>query len=349
MKEITLSASHMRHNLSSLNASLVHSRQEERLHRPHSNTNIKLDRTSQYNVNIFDRTTEQMINDVFEESRLRYNELQPQRSRRISNVLDKITSDKRNSEPFHEFVFAYGSSMDLLRSDVKMYINSDSVDTEIEEWNVRNESLKELAQSLPDMFPAFQFINIELHQDESNPHIHATFLPVVDAPGKFNKSVSFTGALVDTCNNHGVTLPRKKNGEVDSRGAYRAMTEDIIKPEMLRIYNTKSKEKAKRAPSREARKALTEKEFKRIVKPLQDLYLEMYDTHNTLITLLDKCHDIIAEKMVDDLELLDETIERAKDTMETFESMIGPVREFDVNSINLDEIIGETSNSGIIR
>lgn len=336
MKELTLTAQHARYDRNGVMRVLRHVQTIPRLEDTHGNDKIDKKRTH-LNEEFVNIPLGEFLHMELSDSVARYNERQKQKSRRIT-LEDKVFNDKRNKEPIHELVLAYGNVLDLL-VDEGLDIDDSNIEIGGDEWNVRVKALREIASNLSNILPSFKFFNVTLHLDESNPHIHALFVPITDTDSNFNKSLSFNNALLSICESEELFYQTNKNGEPLASDIFKQVIDSYLKTEMMDVYNRISPIRAVRPQKRSARKALTEKEYKKVLKPFHDKFDEirgalldsqsMMERIQQLLKILENQVDAKLQAQIDEMLL---EIEQRQLKLDTEEILFGLAEDLNLQN-----------------
>ena len=110
--------------------------------------------------------TKNLYLDLFEESRIKYNEKQTRNDRKIDNYFNHISNDNKRDLAC-EIIIELGD-MDFW-SDKDDKFKHKMVDV-----------FKEQAQDLENVVPNFKIANATIHFDESSPHLHIVGVPFKD-------------------------------------------------------------------------------------------------------------------------------------------------------------------------
>lgn len=110
--------------------------------------------------------TKNLYLDLFEESRIKYNEKQTRNDRKIDNYFNHISNDNKRDLAC-EIIIELGD-MDFW-SDKNDKFKHKMVDV-----------FKEQAQDLENVVPNFKIANATIHFDESSPHLHIVGVPFKD-------------------------------------------------------------------------------------------------------------------------------------------------------------------------
>jgi len=110
--------------------------------------------------------TKNLYLDLFEESRIKYNEKQSRNDRKIDNYFNHISNDNKRDLAC-EIIIEIGD-MDFW-SDKDDKFKHKMVDV-----------FKEQAQDLENVVPNFKIANATIHFDESSPHLHIVGVPFKD-------------------------------------------------------------------------------------------------------------------------------------------------------------------------
>ncbi len=110
--------------------------------------------------------TKNLYLDLFEESRIKYNEKQTRNDRKIDNYFNHISNDNKRDLAC-EIIIELGD-MDFW-SDKDDKFKHKMVDV-----------FKEQAQDLENIVPNFKIANATIHFDESSPHLHIVGVPFKD-------------------------------------------------------------------------------------------------------------------------------------------------------------------------
>ena len=110
--------------------------------------------------------TKNLYLDLFEESRIKYNEKQTRNDRKIDNYFNHISNDNKRDLAC-EIIIELGDMDFWSDKDYKFKHKMEEV-------------FKEQAQDLEDVVPNFKIANATIHFDESSPHLHIVGVPFKD-------------------------------------------------------------------------------------------------------------------------------------------------------------------------
>ena len=110
--------------------------------------------------------TKNLYLDLFEESRIKYNEKQTRNDRKIDNYFNHISNDNKRDLAC-EIIIELG--------DMDFWSDKDD-----KFKHKMEEVFKEQAQDLEDVVPNFKIANATIHFDESSPHLHIVGIPFKD-------------------------------------------------------------------------------------------------------------------------------------------------------------------------
>lgn len=347
MKQLTLTAQHKTHNAQSVRKSLWHGNKSERLTHEHSNF-IDKTRTPD-NVMILDEMNDlkAWVDAQYADAVEKYND-SLRADRRIESYFDeRLSKNKKMVEPFEEFVFSYGNSLDVTKDGA--YLNGesygDNLDVDSEEWNARVKALVSFGEKLPELVPEFRFGHIRVDVDESNPHIHAIGLPL--NPDKTRLGLcSGRGTMLKNINERVGLVKTSDSGKQNMQNIFSKFTDTYLKDCMLEHYNDVSQEPAVRAPKRTAREKLTEKEFKRVMAPINeqsqrlsqqiDYYTQLNQQMSAYVRQLEELLDDASE----DIKARAEQLKELKPKDEALENALEKVK-----GVSLADLIGNDGNS----
>lgn len=345
IKKITLSAQHKNHSRSGCNRAIRHNITRHRIVDNQGNKSIDKTRTLD-NRTFVNTPLDSFLNNVLGPSVELYNTGQKQKSRRTS-VEKKVWGDKRNPKPIHEMILSFGNSLDVLKNK-GLDISSPNIDTESEEWNIRVNALTDIANCIQEELQPFKIFNMVLHLDEGNPHLHVLFLPVTSSDAKFDKSLSFNKALFNICEYNDINISKNADGEYTAVDAFTKVFDKIIKNLMLDRYNKHSQKTTIRENKREARKALTNKEYKKITEPIIEKFreLEIQQSHLTMLIdrvdlLLDILDDEVKDSILQSIDELDDIKHDAKQ-FTTNISLHGYLEDSSIHHMLLDLDVTDT-------
>lgn len=346
MKQLTLTAQHKTHNAQSVRKSLWHGNKSERLTHDHANF-IDKTRTPD-NVMIVDEMNDlkAWVDAQYADAVETYNE-GLRADRKIESYFDeRLSKNKKMVEPFEEFVFSYGNALDVTKAGA--FLNGegygDNLDVDGEEWNTRVKALTSFAEQLPELVPEFRFGHIRIDVDESNPHIHAIGLPL--NPDKTRLGLcSGRGTMLKNINERVGLVKTSDSGKQNMQNIFAKFTDNYLKDCMLEHYNSVSREPAVRAPKRTAREKLTEKEFKRVMAPINeqsqrlsqqiDYYTQLNQQMSNYVKQLEELLDDASE----DIKTRAERLKELKPRDENFENALEKVK-----GVNLADLIDNKSN-----
>lgn len=347
MKQLTLTAQHKTHSAQSVRKSLWHGNKSERLTHEHANF-IDKTRTPD-NVMIVDEMDDlkTWVDTQYADAVDAYNE-NLRADRKIESYFDeRLSKNKKMVEPFEEFVFSYGNALDVTKDGA--FLNSserygDNLDVNGEEWNTRVKALTEFGKALPELVPEFRFGHIRVDVDESNPHIHAIGLPINEAKTRLGLC-SGRGTMLKNVNERVGLVKASDSGKQNMQNIFSKFTDTYLKDCMLEHYNSVSREPAVRAPKRTAREKLTEKEFKRVMAPINeqsqrlsqqiDYYTQLNQQMSNYVKQLEELLDDASE----DIKARAEQLKELKPKDDAFENALEKVK-----GINLADLIGPKSN-----
>ena len=346
MKQLTLTAQHKTHNTQSVRKSLWHGNKSERLTHDHANF-IDKTRTEQ-NVMIVDEMNDlkAWVDAQYADAVDTYND-GLRADRKIESYFDeRLNKNKKMVEPFEEFVFSYGNALDVTKDGAFLNNESygDNLDVHGEEWNTRVKALVSFGEKLPELVPEFRFGHIRVDVDESNPHIHAIGLPL--NPDKTRLGLcSGRGTMLKNINERVGLVKTSDSGKQNMQNIFSKFTDTYLKDCMLEHYNSVSLEPAVRAPKRTAREKLTEKEFKRVMAPINeqsqrlsqqiDYYTQLNQQMSNYVKQLEELLDDASE----DIKARAERLKELKPKDEAFENALEKVK-----GVNLADLIGSESN-----
>lgn len=346
MKQLTLTAQHKTHNAQSVRKSLWHGNKSERLTHEHANF-IDKSRTEQ-NVMIMDDMNDlkAWVDAQYADAVETYNE-GLRADRKIESYFDeRLSKNKKMVEPFEEFVFSYGNALDVTKDGAFLNGESygDNLDVDGEEWNTRVKALVSFGEKLPDLVPEFRFGHIRVDVDESNPHIHAIGLPVNEDKTRLGLC-SGRGTMLKNINERVGLVKSDNNGKQNMQNIFAKFTDTYLKDCMLEHYNSVSREPAVRAPKRTAREKLTEKEFKRVMAPINeqsqrlsqqiDYYTQLNQQMSNYVTQLEELLDDASN----DIKARAEQLKELKPKDEAFENALEKVK-----GVNLADLVGSKSD-----
>ena len=110
--------------------------------------------------------TKNLYLDLFEESRIKYNEKQTRNDRKIDNYFNHISNDNKRDLAC-EIIIELG--------DMDFWSDKDD-----KFKHKMEEVFKEQAQDLENVVPNFKIANATIHFDESSPHLHIVGVPFKD-------------------------------------------------------------------------------------------------------------------------------------------------------------------------
>lgn len=347
MKQLTLTAQHKTHSAQSVRKSLWHGNKSERLTHGHANF-IDKSRTEQ-NVMIVDDMNDlkAWVDAQYADAVDKYND-GLRADRKIESYFDeRLSKNKKMVEPFEEFVFSYGNALDVTKDGAFLNGESygDNLDTDGEEWNTRVKALTSFGEKLPELVPEFRFGHIRVDVDESNPHIHAIGLPVNEDKTRLGLC-SGRGTMLKNINERVGLVKTSDSGKQNMQNIFAKFTDTYLKDCMLEHYNSVSREPAVRAPKRTAREKLTEKEFKRVMAPINeqsqrlgqqiDYYTQLNQQMSNYVKQLEELLDDASE----DIKARAEQLKELKPKDEAFENALEKVK-----GVNLADLIGNNGNS----
>lgn len=347
MKQLTLTAQHKTHNAQSVRKSLWHGNKSERLTHGHANF-IDKTRTPD-NVMIMDDMDDlkAWVDAQYADAVDAYND-GLRADRKIESYFDeRLSKNKKMIEPFEEFVFSYGNALDVTKDGAFLNNESygDNLDVDGEEWNTRVKALVSFAEALPELVPEFRFGHIRVDVDESNPHIHAIGLPL--NPDKTRLGLcSGRGTMLKNINERVGLVKASDSGKQNMQDIFAKFTDTYLKDCMLEHYNSVSLEPAVRAPKRTAREKLTEKEFKRVMAPINEQsqrlsqQIDYYTQLNQQMSNYVKQLEELLNDASEDIKARAEQLKELKPKDEVFENALEKVR-----GVNLADLIGNDGNS----
>lgn len=346
MKQLTLTAQHKTHSAQSVRKSLWHGNKSERLTHDHANF---IDKTrTPNNVMIVDEMNDirAWVDAQYVDAVEKYND-GLRADRKIESYFDeRLSKNKKMVEPFEEFVFSYGNSLDVTKDGA--FLNNerygDNLDVNGEEWNTRVKALTSFAEKLPELVPEFRFGHIRVDVDESNPHIHAIGLPL--NPDKTRLGLcSGRGTMLENINERVGLVKSDNNGKQNMQNIFSKFTDTYLKDCMLEHYNDVSREPAVRAPKRTAREKLTEKEFKRVMAPINeqsqrlsqqiDYYTQLNQQMSNYVKQLEELLDDASE----DIKARARELKELKPKNEALENALEKVK-----GVNLADLLGNKSD-----
>ena len=346
MKQLTLTAQHKTHSAQSVRKSLWHGNKSERLTHDHANF-IDKSRTEQ-NVMIVDDMDDlkTWVDAQYADAVEKYND-GLRADRKIESYFDeRLSKNKKMVEPFGEFVFSYGNSLDVTKDGAFLNNESygDNLDVHGEEWNTRVKALTSFAEKLPELVPEFRFGHIRVDVDESNPHIHAIGLPINEDKTRLGLC-SGRGTMLKNINERVGLVKASDGGKQNMQNIFAKFTDNYLKDCMLEHYNSVSLEPAVRAPKRTAREKLTEKEFKRVMAPINeqsqrlsqqiDYYTQLNQQMSNYVKQLEELLDDAAE----DIKARAERLKELKPRDENFEKALEQAK-----GLNLADLLGSKSD-----
>lgn len=347
MKQLTLTAQHKTHSAQSVRKSLWHGNKSERLTHGHANF-IDKTRTPD-NVMIVDEMNDLKVwvDTQYADAVEKYND-GLRADRKIDSYFDeRLSKNKKMVEPFEEFVFSYGNALDVTKDGA--YLNGesygDNLDIDGEEWNTRVKALTSFAEKLPELVSEFRFGHIRVDVDESNPHIHAIGLPL--NPDKTRLGLcSGRGTMLKNINERVGLVRSDNNGKQNMQNIFAKFTDNYLKDCMLEHYNDASREPAVRAPKRTARENLTEKEFKRVMAPINeqsqrlsqqiDYYTQLNQQMSNYVKQLEELLDDASE----DVKARAEQLKELKPKDEAFENAMKSIE-----GVSLADLLESKSDS----
>lgn len=346
MKQLTLTAQHKTHSAQSVRKSLWHGNKSERLTHEHANF-IDKTRTEQ-NVMIVDDMDDlkTWVDAQYADAVEKYND-GLRADRKIESYFDeRLYKNKKMLEPFEEFVFSYGNALDVTKdgSFLNGEIYGDNLDVHGEEWSTRVKALVSFGEALPELVPEFRFGHIRVDVDESNPHIHAIGLPL--NPDKTRLGLcSGRGTMLKNINERVGLVKNDNNGKQNMQNIFAKFTDTYLKDCMLEHYNSVSREPAVRAPKRTAREKLTEKEFKRVMAPINeqsqrlsqqiDYYTQLNQQMSNYVKQLEELLDDASE----DIKARAEQLKELKPKDEAFENAMKSL-----DGVSLADLLGSEKN-----
>lgn len=346
MKQLTLTAQHKTHSAQSVRKSLWHGNKSERLTHDHANF-IDKSRTEQ-NVMIVDDMDDlkAWVDAQYADAVEKYND-GLRADRKIESYFDeRLSKNKKMVEPFEEFVFSYGNALDVTKDGAFLNNESygDNLDVHGEEWNTRVKALVSFGESLPELVPEFRFGHIRVDVDESNPHIHAIGLPINEDKTRLGLC-SGRGTMLKNINERVGLVKASDGGKQNMQNIFAKFTDNYLKDCMLEHYNSVSLEPAVRAPKRTAREKLTEKEFKRVMAPINeqsqrlsqqiDYYTQLNQQMSNYVKQLEELLDDASE----DIKARAERLKELKPRDENFEKALEQAK-----GLNLADLLGSKSD-----
>ncbi len=347
MKQLTLTAQHKTHSAQSVRKSLWHGNKSERLTHDHANF-IDKTRTEQ-NVMIMDDMDDlkAWVDAQYADAVEKYND-GLRADRKIESYFDeRLSKNKKMVEPFEEFVFSYGNALDVTKEGAFLNGESygDNLDVNGEEWNTRVKALVSFGEKLPELVPEFRFGHIRVDVDESNPHIHAIGLPINEDKTRLGLC-SGRGTMLKNINERVGLVKTSDSGKQNMQNIFSKFTDTYLKDCMLEHYNSVSQEPAVRAPKRTAREKLTEKEFKRVMAPINeqsqrlsqqiDYYTQLNQQMSAYVRQLEELLDDASE----DIKARAERLKELKPKDEALENALERVK-----GVNLADLVGSKSDS----
>lgn len=342
MKQLTLTAQHQTHSTQSVRKSLWHGNKIERLTHGHANF-IDKSRTEQ-NVMIVDDMNDlkAWVDAQYADAVDKYND-GLRADRKIESYFDeRLSKNKKMVEPFEEFVFSYGNALDVTKDGA--FLNGenlgDNLDVDGEEWNTRVKALVSFGEALPELVPEFRFGHIRVDVDESNPHIHAIGLPVNEDKTRLGLC-SGRGTMLKNINERVGLVKASDSGKQNMQNIFSKFTDTYLKDCMLEHYNSVSLEPAVRAPKRTAREKLTEKEFKRVMAPINEQsqrlsqQIDYYTQLNQQMSNYVKQLEALLDDASEDIKARAEQLKELKPKDEAFENALEKVK-----GVNLADLIG---------
>lgn len=348
MKQLTLTAQHTKHTAQSVRKSLWHGNKGERLTHNHENF-IDKSRTPGNVMIVDDIKYDDLatwVNEQYKEAVDTYND-GLRADRKIESYFDeRLSNNKKMIQPFSEFVFSYGNSLELTKSGV--YVNDkafgDNLDVNGDEWNMRVQALVNFGEKLPDLVPEIKFGHIRVDVDESNPHIHAIGLPVNKDKSKLGLC-SGRGTALKHINERLHLTKSTDGGKQNMKAIFTKFTDTYLKDCMLEQYNKASAEQAVRAPKRGAREKLTEREYKRIMKPINEQSKQLnekiaqYTRLNAQMSAYIKQLEELLDDASEDIKARAERLKDLKPKDEAFENALEKAK-----GLNLADLIGSKSD-----
>lgn len=346
MKQLTLTAQHKTHSAQSVRKSLWHGNKSERLTHEHANF-IDKSRTEQ-NVMIVDEMNDlkAWVDAQYVDAVEAYND-GLRADRKIESYFDeRLSKNKKMVEPFEEFVFSYGNALDVTKDGAFLNGESygDNLDTDGDEWNTRVKALVSFGEKLPELVPEFRFGHIRVDVDESNPHIHAIGLPINEDKTRLGLC-SGRGTMLKNINERVGLVKTSDGGKQNMQNIFAKFTDNYLKDCMLEHYNDVSREPAVRAPKRTAREKLTEKEFKRVMAPINeqsqrlsqqiDYYTQLNQQMSNYVKQLEELLDDASE----DVKARAEQLKELKPKDEAFENALEKAK-----GLNLADLVGSKSD-----
>lgn len=346
MKQLTLTAQHKTHSAQSVRKSLWHGNKSERLTHEHANF-IDKSRTPDNVMIVNDMDNlKTWVDAQYADAVEKYND-GLRADRKIESYFDeRLSKNKKMVEPFEEFVFSYGNSLDVTKDGA--FLNAerygDNLDVNGEEWSTRVKALVSFGEKLPELVPEFRFGHIRVDVDESNPHIHAIGLPL--NPDKTRLGLcSGRGTMLKNINERVGLAKTSDSGKQNMQNIFSKFTDTYLKDRMLEHYNSVSREPAVRAPKRTAREKLTEKEFKRVMAPINeqsqrlsqqiDYYTQLNQQMSAYVRQLEELLDDASE----DIKARAEQLKELKPKDEALENALEKVK-----GVNLADLLGSKSD-----
>lgn len=289
MKPTSVSVNKKSYNNSS---TLRHSRLETRLTDDHSNTNIISERTSS-NIELRDVNVRDAFQHVYGESVKRFNAGESNKKRHIGDMYDKLVSNKK-TKPYVEFVFKYGSSTDMTPDGI---YDHDSIDRDGPEWSRRVAALEHFGSNLDNLFPSCSFYYIGIHVDEDNPHIHAFGIPHFhDETKKLDVGFSFNKSMIECAELVGVELDETKTGDKSQSSMMTKYLQGFIRDAMVESYECVNDTKLTLS-EKSKHSSLHIEEYKKAIKPINDLHKEMASSLATLQLVVKQLNELaLSEK-----------------------------------------------------
>ena len=317
-KEITLTVQHKTLSKKMATKWANHSRQEKRQGcEEHLNNELIDKKRTKDNITIIDNlkgfekgSMLELIDNEYQDvlDELNANKKDKRPSRMVTRYSDKI-GNKRQPEPFHEFVIEIGNSKDLTKDGLPYYgDNFENLDVGGEEWERRKASLIDyVTKDFKIDLPTFKTAYAGLHLDESNPHVHigGFFKTPNSQEGKKRTVESYTPgfnqALFYSIEKNGLKddVKLNKKGDPLASDAYTLIIDKKMKGNVLKHYNNHSSEPFKRKEARKERKALTMQEYKEITNPINELTVKLLEQYNKFKLYMDILENKAKELGVD--------------------------------------------------
>lgn len=126
----------------------------------------------------------QWVNEEFREEVERYNAKQQRSDRKIDDMYEKLSKDKKTSLE-REMIVQVGDKLNFWKED--------GARDEIQ-WGMATAIMDQYAESFQERNPNFRIYNMALHLDEASPHLHINYVPVYHAKRGLEKRVSWEKA-----------------------------------------------------------------------------------------------------------------------------------------------------------